>query len=483
MSHPHYLIVPLDSRPVCYEQVWELGNIAGLNVLLPPQNLMGLMKYPAPLDIFKEWWSDVLSQHPESAVILSLDTLTYGGLIPSRLNTESLDELAQRSQQFLDLLRNTHRPRYGFSTIMRIPNYDSAEEEPDYWANYGKMLYEFSVETHRTGTMPDYMFNKIPGVVLKDFLSRREKNFEINQRYLDRVERKMIDFLVYCQDDTGPYGMNVGEAEYLRKEAQKRRLQPKVVIQTGADEVAMLLLAKALWSSELRSLKIYPWFFPEHGKKIMAKFDGIPLGNVVQRHIQTLGGVVCISPKEADLILMVNAPAKNMGDHVTQEMEIREQHQVEAFVDALNTWIPQKSVAVADVVFANGGDPTTMAHCFKANVPLNRLAAYAGWNTPGNSIGCALAMGAVVTWAQAHHCLNHDAHHRLLMKRLLDDWAYQAEARIRLRKRFQELPSESDLQQEMKPRVEELFALFARSDWSPEFYFPCQRLFEIGINL
>jgi hypothetical protein len=483
MSDPHYIVVPLDARPVCYEQIQDLARIGDLKLSMPPANLLGMLKQPAPIDTLREWWKEALARNPNSSIILSLDMLTYGGLIPSRVNVENIDTLGDRAHEFLTHLKSSQKPRYGFSSILRIPDYNSDEEEPNYWAYYGKMLSTFSEETHRSGNMPDYLFNKIPGLVIQDFLGRRQKNLEVNERYIGLIEQKVLDFLLYCQDDTGAYGLNVQEAEFLKKESQKRRLQQKIVTQTGADEAAMLLLAKAVWSKELRSIKVYPWFFPEHGKKAYARFDGIPLGNVVQRHIQTLGGIASLSVKDADLILVINAPSQDMGDHNTQELVTREKPMIAELVEALKTWIPQKHVAVADVVHANGGDPATLLQCLEDKVPLNKLAGYAGWNTPGNSIGCALAMGAMVHWAESHGTLNHDAREALLLKRLLDDWVYQSEVRIRLKRRSQELPTNEELNLEMQDRVNALKVLFQKPELSPSFAFPCQRYFEIAVTL
>ncbi len=482
MNEPHFLVIPVDSRPVCYDQVADLAAIAGLHVAMPPRNLFGVLKTPADHDSMLQWWTQYLALNPQSAMILALDTLTYGGLIPSRVNTESAEVLRSRLQGYLSQLREGHRPRYAFSSILRIPNYNNAEEEPDYWAEYGSLLYQFSEETHLQKTMPDHLFNKIPGRCIEDFMSRRQKNFGLNKELLNRVETKELDYLIYCQDDTGPYGLNVQEAEYFKSNIQKRRLQSKIIVQTGADEAALILLARSLWQAEKKPLKIYPWFFPEHGKKVMAKFDGMPIANVVQRQITTLGGVMCLNPQDADLVFIINCPMEKMGDHCTQEPIIHDRTVPMRLVEALKPLLPTQNVAIADVVYANGADSFLLNACLEAGLPMDRLAAYAGWNTPGNTIGCALAMGSVAVWAQRYDRLNDEARRRLLMKRLLDDWIYQSDVRLKLRRKFPELPPESELNTEMQEGMERLLPMF-RLNQMPSFSFPCNRLFEIAVNL
>ncbi len=483
MADVPFIILPLDGRPVCYDQVMDLASIGKIPVVLPPKSFLGVLKRPAPMDLLLNWWEQSLDNTPQAHLIFSLDTMAYGGLIASRVNTEKLPYLKDRVQTFLKSAALMTHQRYGFSSILRIPNYNNAEEEPDYWSTFGKILYQFSAETHQQGSFPSHFFNQIPGPVIQDFLDRREKNFYLNESFIDLIEQGLLDFLIFCQDDTGPYGLNVQEAETLKRMLAGRELQSKSVVQTGADEAALTLMARALWTQNEKPLKVFPWFFPQSGKKVMAKFDGIAIGAIVQRHIQTIGGVMSLSPLDADFILMVNCPRDEMGDHCVQQMSLRPKSDSVELVEALRTWLPQKDVSIADVVYANGGDSVTLQTMLKANIPFKKLSGYAAWNTPGNSIGTALAMGAIVAWAKQHKRLDDTAKQRLLFKRFLDDWYYQAEARIRLRKLEGALLSEDKLTQEMKEGLHLLKPKFELPSSEPTFTFPCDRLFEISVQL
>ncbi len=68
--------------------------------------------------------------------------LLYGGLIPSRLHHLDHAEAVRR----FDVLRKMRMAKpalkiYAFQCIMRAPSYDSSEEEPEYYADWGYLLF------------------------------------------------------------------------------------------------------------------------------------------------------------------------------------------------------------------------------------------------------------------------------------------------------------------------------------------------------
>jgi len=469
---------------VCYDFTAQLANLAGVSIVMPEPGLLGVLKKPAPFAAFWTWWQETLTQYPKSPMILALDTLAYGGLIASRVNPEPLQVLEGRVADFMSKVQETQRPRYGFSSILRIPNYNNAEEEPDYWEMYGRLLYEFSEKTHRDRNVATHVAEKIPDAILGDFLGRRQKNFGLNKRYLDFLKNRTLDYLVYCQDDTGQYGMNVKEADILSEQCAESNLQGVSMVQTGADEVALTLLSRTLWQAEGKPLKVYPWYFPGHAKKTVALFDGVPIGQVVQRQIQTAGGMPCLTPEDADVVLVVHGPTDQMGDHCSPRKTLKDPRYRPEMLAMLKEWIPKKAVVLADVAFANGADPDLMAHCQQEKVPLGQLAGFAAWNTPGNTIGSALAMGSVAFWAMQKGSFNAVAHRTLLRTRFLDDWIYQVEVRTALRRAFQNaMPETSVLNEQMAEGVARVDALIGCVGWPvPQFSFPCGRLFEVAVH-
>ena len=77
------LMLPLDERP-CNYLYPQLMPEAGYQLLLPPREIMGDKKRAGDFEKISEW----LLQNVGSAdaCILSLDTLIYGGIVPSRLH-------------------------------------------------------------------------------------------------------------------------------------------------------------------------------------------------------------------------------------------------------------------------------------------------------------------------------------------------------------------------------------------------------------
>jgi hypothetical protein len=92
-----------------------------------------------------------------------------------------------------------------------------------------------------------------------------------------------------------------------------------------------------------------------------------------------------------------------------------------------------RDVAIVDVAFANGAD-LALAERLAGRVPLAGLAAYAAWNTAGNSLGSALAQGVVRAISRRAERSTDElaAHVALLAIHWLDDYAYQGLVRTEL---------------------------------------------------
>ena len=171
--------LPIDNRPVCYTMPEIISGIDDcVEFSIPPRNLLGDLTKTADIDgIFK--WLENLSE--QDVIIMSLDTLIYGGLIPSRRGKETLGELKLRLEKLKKLLLSKGAKIYAFSSIMRISNNNYNEEEKEYWAQYGKKIFEYSYNMHKNG----FAQTDVPPEIIKDYLETRKRNFEVNKIYLD----------------------------------------------------------------------------------------------------------------------------------------------------------------------------------------------------------------------------------------------------------------------------------------------------------
>jgi len=79
-------------------------------------------------------------------------------------------------------------------------------------------------------------------------------------------------------------------------------------------------------------------------------------------------------------------------------------------------------VGVADIICANGSDNFLMEQLHEKNL-LFKLQAYGGWNTATNTSGFVLGTGILAKK------MSRASVDRLLARRYLDDWAYQANVR------------------------------------------------------
>ncbi len=419
--------IPIDNRPVCYTLPRDIAAIdEEIVLLLPPREYLGDLTKTAQIDKILDWMKNL----PDcDAMVLSLDTLAYGGLIPSRRGKESFEEIQARLNQLKPLLKN--KKVYAFSSIMRISNNNYNEEEKEYWSEWGKKIFAYSFNG---GGETD-----IPQEILEDYIATRKRNFEINKLYLDWN----FETLIFSKDDCAERGFNVDEAHEIEKLGGKTK--------TGADEIPLTLLARAIE----KDIKVYVEFTePEHKNKI-SNYEDVSIEKSVEGQLE-LGGFTRVFYKDkADLILIVNNFIEKQGEYV---MGWDTQPYKNMFIP------PSKPYAIADVRYANGADNSFIEDLLP-KLDKN-FYGYAGWNTSANTLGTVLA-GIKVKWGAGKY--NDNAFKKLQIIRFLDDWAYQANVRVN-----GQTPQLEDL---MKPYEEKLKCR------NIKYTYPWNRSFEIEISL
>ena len=126
------VLLPLDERPCNYLFPQKLFSHDDIEIVLPKK--LGDKKIPADLNEIDNFLTKECKD--ATGLIISLDTLLYGGLVPSRIHNEKEDTLKERLQILRDIRReNPGLIIYAFNIIMRCPNYSSSDEEPDYYEN------------------------------------------------------------------------------------------------------------------------------------------------------------------------------------------------------------------------------------------------------------------------------------------------------------------------------------------------------------
>ena len=257
------IFIPLDERYATRGLWLNLVRLAKnkYDVQTPPLELISHRKRPANFEKLKSWVTDALSRSSASerpAFIFSFEQLIYGGLIASRTGNETLSAITDRLKWLVDLkLKYKNVKFYCSTTVMRIPAYNGDFEEPWYWQSYGRDLYEYSFYSSRYSSLKNnsdlVLANRykslIPANVLKQFLWRRHRNFNVTYSLFQyqKAYNSLFDSLYLTLDDTGTYGFNVDEASKLKDLKAKLKLDPDAVrIYPGADEVESCLLSKMI---------------------------------------------------------------------------------------------------------------------------------------------------------------------------------------------------------------------------------------------
>lgn len=467
------LVIPIDNRPITYSLTSDITKVhKSLNLSMPDRKLLGGLIEKANIDEILSW---IKNQEENDLIIISLDTIAYGGLVSSRRGNESFDEIKDRAETLKNILKekkskNPNLKIYATSSIMRISNNNVNEEEKEYWNVWGTRIFSYSYHQHKSRRLKEYncVNNIIPKEILDDYLDTRKRNFEINKLYLTWLEENILDYLIYSKDDTGEFGLNVEEAEILDNEIKKRNL--KAIVKTGADEIPLALLTKGLTIDEKIKIKIE--YKNPNSIDLISRYEDISVKQCVIDQIKIGIENVEIVDVNPDIILYVNNFDKKQGDLV--------------FQDIINkTTTPMKNYSIpymiADINNANGSDNNLIEEILDKKFNEN-LLSYSGYNTSANTIGSAICFGITTYLAKKTNNLNKENHKNLLAIRFLDDWGYQANIRKFVQESKDFNKALSDNLNNLKT-FEDKVKKYLNHDFVTHYNLPWNRSFEIEINL
>ncbi len=489
------VFVPLDNRPPCLQFPVRMGEIALTQLVSPPEALLGNLQEPGQSEVLIQWllaqdYSDV------DAVIIAADMLAYGGLVASRVHQVDA-EIALDRVKVIERLHGIapEVPLYVQSVVMRLaPTADGTNE--DYREALAKWA-EISVKSD-AGAREEVkkLKNIIPKKALKDYKTARKRNLQVNQLMMDYVNKGIIDYLILSQDDAKPEGVHMKEKKGLRKFLEQHQLEEKVAIQAGTDEVAMLLLARAINDFTGLAPKIKPVFSSNTMSEEVMAFEDKPLKTTVAKHIEASGGILVNSEEEADLIFYVYS-SRNLDAEALP------------FVEKISQAIKEgKRLIIADidpVGDVQGGDEE-FTNLLEEEGVLDKVYGYASWNTAGNTIGTAIPHGVVyyngleMTGEDQNLLENvQKAQYWFTLHRLMNDYYYNNPIRKYLNSYYQQVgrsasirtedivlemerKGRDELEKEVK-RLEEVF--FVRYRYNIEniqFSLPWNRTFEALVD-
>lgn len=397
------VMLPLDERPCNYNYPGMMPQ-ADYRLAMPPKTLMGDKKRPADTEAIKNWLLENIGD--ADACILSLDTLIYGGIVPSRLHEESIETLRGRAKT-VELLRekNPTMKFYAFQLIMRCPDYSLSDEEPDYYDDYGRELHLYGRYTHLEllGKLTEEdkkdferVRKTVPQEVIDDFVGRRNKNIQVLIENLHYVKDGTVDFFIIPQDDAAVYGFTSMNQMQVREYLKTHSLQMKTAMYPSADDTGLILLGRAISELNGKRPKIYVHYASTKAEAVIPWFEDRPLGETVKYHILAVGGRQVYSLPEADVVLAVNMGSGmwNSTDGGYVNAYDIERNLAE-FISFIGYALEEKKiVAVGDVATCNGSDGELLRLLQKENLLL-RIHAYAGWNTSSNTLGTTICQAVL----------------------------------------------------------------------------------------
>lgn len=489
------LYVPQDDRPVDYEYTVSTAEAAGYQVLTPPAQYLSGMNFHGSPDKLMAWVD--ANAGKADAMVLSIDSLVYGGLVDSRKHNLPMETLTARLEK-VEALHKSHKnvPIYVFSTVMRSPWAGGKGVEPDYYLTMGSDIYQLAslqAKMDEEGLNPQErndwfaIMRRVPMEYLQDWYNRRRKNMSINYRLIDDARKGVFTYYSLGHDDNSVSTQSSLESKYLEMASTGI---PKTAFGSfpGADQLGLLLITRASNDFNNYHPKITVIYPLGGGEKTVPRYDGQAIGKTIASHVEAIGGTM-VDNERPDLLLAVNTPlttstteSANFENFPIMLQSTRDfLTQIEK---AVNLDIP---VSIVDMAFSNGSDNTLVYGLYQDKM-MYRLAAYNGWNTASNSVGYGIAQGVLSKYMTA------DAHRDMLTTQYLDNWAYQANVRDYIYRMQQKLEAGvvtqyyPTLNEELQSRTKEQLQRYASTylgidPKTVDVALPWQRLFEVYVDV
>lgn len=421
------LLVPLDDRPPCLQMPVRLGAVADAEIVTPPRELLGNFTVAGQSDKIIEWLKTQDLKRFDAAVV-SLDMLAYGGLVAMREMGATTRETAQKRIDFMREMKrkNPRLPIYASSVIMRLAPTGNVTNEAyrAKLARYAEIVSETA--DAKLQAEAKKLAAEIPADAMANYKSARARDLAGNFQAIELAKNGTFDYLILSQDDAHPTGVHVAERESLIKKVNELKLQEKIPVQPGADEVSMLLLARLINKKYNFAPRVLPVYSSEATRQKVMPFEDRKLFETVSYHIKAVGGREVASEKDADVLFYVYASRL-------------ENERYKSFADEIEKSLNAgKRLILVDVDLlakTEGGDPNFMEEIKRRGI-VQRLSGFAAWNTAGNMIGTALPQGVMFEAVEQYYgsrrspqaiainVRSNAAQKWFLLHRFIDDYVY-----------------------------------------------------------
>ena len=419
------VLVPLDSRPPCRQQVVDLGRIAGLDVVTPPAECMDYYSQPGDTRAMQDWLMTAVQ--PGDAVIISIDQLLYGGLLAAR-EKQAPEAMQDALVTYLRTLHAAHPdvPIYAFSILPRltpqdtIDGYDERRALIAYSRLVGRKAAGFSIDEAELARLRGRISDKS----LETYEGHFRENAALNEKLVALTKDGTLTRLVLGQDDGEPYGIPYIEKAAIQQTIAELGLTEQQCFLThGADEIAQTLLAAYACERTGYHPRVAIAATDPEAKTRVMPYMAVDCETVAEEKIRLMGGTIADNSKDADLTLFLSANDSDEGSMDTRQ----------AAADFLTACIASPDdtpVALVDLSKHFDAKEPLLPLLLNRDFPITRLAAYAGWNTTSNAIGTALSAAAIREAVTSQPLATYEARAvaaestRFLQNRVLEDYFY-----------------------------------------------------------
>ena len=415
-------LLPLDSRPCNWQFPAMIGRIAGAEVAHPDRCDLGDLHTAADTSAVAAWLEDAAPR--ADALVISADMLIYGGLVASRKAQVAPGQAEQQLALIKRIRQHRRVPMLIFGTIMRVAPTISSEAERTPAQDLMRLAWLSSKAQPTSDDLRamDEFRERLPSDVVSEYQAARELHHAVNLALRDLGREHDICVLFY-QDDATPEGPHVQEARAIGG------------AMPGTDEAGMMAVAWACNRNQ-GAAHFQVEYESESGAEAISLWEDRPVREVVDLHRAALCDQLARNgdANRGHPLLFVHTPSQLQTDLANTSVRQTGPRDIAQFVTRVGSALHgERPIGVADVRYCNGADPELIEAMQKRHL-LSRLAAYAGWNTSGNSIGTALAhlcartIGLGLT-GRAAHLEAARAHYEFLFHRLIDDYGYQSVVR------------------------------------------------------
>ena len=466
------VLVPLDDRPAVAQFAQMIGAIGDYEIVMPPHEMLGKFTTPGDTKKLRDWLS-IVNYGKIDAIVISVDMLAYGGLVASRAaDTTQTDAL--KRLEFFHWLKNKHPtvPVYAFNVLMRVA--PTASKETRGWRDDLARWAELMDRAPKTNDAKlkaelEQLKTKLDRQVMDNYLTARRRDLQVNLAMIKLYEDRVIDNLIFLQDDAREYGLHRHDQLILHERLKARGFADEVPIYNGADEGSLSLVARATLDKHKQKIKVAVVYSSEKGRKIIAPYEDHPLEFTVENQIKAAGGQLVAANEAPDYTLYVNAPETTASEFTMFSKNL---------VADLKAG---KAVALADVLFPAphfSGADERLVTILKAEKLIDKLTSYAAWNTAGNTLGTAIPAANLrvfskqLTEAPERAARTSVSHFEFLLHRFAGDYLYHNIVRFDINAQLRKPPAvptdeftdemynriNKQVQEKLQPLIEKFFA-------------------------